>query len=277
MKKGITLRVAYINNKRAMCWCPFHKDNHPGGNPSFEVTMEGEFEGKYYCHGCGKAGQLTKLVMEQLKAQPTKTANNKVITNINWKELNDGYASTYFFMKDKKKPFDVSLNILTLISCGWDGEAWTFPFRLPNYDIIGIQRRFPDGFKCAVDGTRNGLFLTEMEPTSNLFITEGISDMATMLDMGYFTIARPNNDSCNDMIEEYIKYHLPSSSGSRVFIISDNDDAGIKGSEKLAELLDLSMHNILTPLEKDIREHRNKLGTEATKLWINERINYDYY
>lgn len=42
-----------------MWWCPFHHDNHPGGEPSLAVTPD---TGTFYCFGCGATGDVIDWV-----------------------------------------------------------------------------------------------------------------------------------------------------------------------------------------------------------------------
>ncbi len=272
----MNLKVSKITDKRAYCYCPYHKDN----NPSFEITLSGEHVGEYYCHGCGKAGTLTKLVLDQLLSHKGKMKKD-VVNAVDWEELNKLYGNEWFWMKEPKpRPFDVGLTTLIFVDMGWDGEAYTFPMRNEKNEIIGIQRRFPDGFKCMVDGSRLGLFIPQIsfDPGQAILITEGVSDLCTVLELGGQGIGRPNNDTCLEMVlpcllgkdldEETVK--------SRLFIISDNDAPGIKGSIQLAELLGLKGTRILLPETKDVRGMKEEKGFEYTQQWLEASINANY-
>lgn len=263
------LKIKYINDKRAMAYCinPKHKDN----NPSLEITLTGEHTGDYYCHGCGISGTLTKSVLQQILSRKMYSKEDKRTNPINWKELSDKYSTDYPNMV-RSKPFNVSQYVLELLGCGWDGEAFTFPFTNEDDEIIGIQRRFPDGFKCCIDGSRLGLFIPKLlfsDPTI-LIICEGVSDTATVLDMSYPAIGRPNNDSCNEMVLSWLTNHKIK---FNIYIMADNDEAGITGANKLSELLELPKHHIIYPMSgKDIRASVESRGKENIQKWLGEQI-----
>lgn len=274
------LQIKYINDKRAFAHCPNHEDK----NPSFEITLQGEYTGHYFCHSCGVSGELTKPILHQILSRKVKGKDDHRTNPINWKELSDKYVNDYFWMKQKDKPFDVDFYYLTLISCGWDGEAFTFPMVNSEEEIIGIPRRFPDGFKCMVEGSRLGLIIPKINYAISqpLFICEGISDTATVLDMGYSAIGRPNNDACLDMVKEWIIKHfcyidvMPPeliTTNGPIYVIADNDSPGIKGANQLSELLELSQHHIIYPMGgKDIRDSVKNHGKEQIQKWLKEQI-----
>lgn len=267
----MNLKLTKITDKRAYGYCPFHKDT----NPSFEVTLEGKHFGEYYCHGCHKAGKLTKPVMDQVLSHRGKVKKHAV-NPVDWEELNKQYGNEWFWMKDPKpSPFVSSLPVLIFLDMGWDGEAFTFPTRNENNEIIGMQRRFPDGFKSMVDGSRIGLFIPQItfDPEQTILITEGISDLATVLECGYQGIGRFNDDAGQDIVTAWISKQ--NFSTNNIYIISDNDKAGINGSMRLAKELNMSELNaghILMPTTKDIRQLKEEQGIESVTNWLKENI-----
>ena len=62
----MTIKPVHIGRNSAWCLCinPEHKEKHP----SMEITLTGEYEGRCYCHGCGRVYQLSKPEVEKLKA-----------------------------------------------------------------------------------------------------------------------------------------------------------------------------------------------------------------
>jgi len=106
-----------------------------------------------------------------------------------------------------------------------------------------------------------------------LFICEGFSDTAVMVDMGFQAIGKYNAlHKLNKKIIDQIKRF------KRVFIISDNDECGRKGTWELAGKLqpggNLEVVKGIYPLPsvKDIREMYLKEGKGETKTWILEQI-----
>ena len=270
------LKITSITNSHAYAWCPFHNDNHPGGKPSLEIKLEGEHYGEYYCFGCGKAGKLTNPVMSKIVAHKKIKKVDKRVSEINWSALSGDYEFNFFdrLIKDpQNKPFNVGTASLHDLSCGWDGEAWTFPTRNDKNEIIGIQRRFKDGFKSMVEGSRLGLFIPQIlfDPALPVIICEGASDTASVLDIGYQALGRPNNQYGNEIVFDFLGpiYEL---NVDLWYIMADNDEAGIKGATQLAKELMIEENHILIPMEKDIRKHIEKIGQKGTQIWIDERL-----
>jgi hypothetical protein len=225
-----------LTSKRAYISCPYHKDK----TPSLVITLEGEHTGKWYCFSCGRAGQLTKRQLEGLlKKKPKRQKPDE----IDWEKLVMEYRDRY-----SGQPFPVQHWISEALLVGWDGEAWTFPMRNYKNEIIGIQRRFPDGFKCCVNGSMNGLFVPQTSLAEPIYITEGASDLCYLLNIGRYGIGRIN---CR-MIDEVVDW-LNHNKIKDVIIVADNDPPGQKGALKLANILDCF---IWTPTKgKDLREY----------------------
>ncbi len=114
---------------------------------------------------------------------------------------------------------------------GYDGKAFTFPMRDEKCKIIGIRRRFGDGYKKAITGSQNGLFIPAgLSSDKPLFITEGPTDTASALDLGFDAVGRPNCDSKIEMTVRFAR-------GRKIVIICDNDLPGRDGAKKLAKEL----------------------------------------
>lgn len=148
---------------------------------------------------------------------------------------------------------------LKRLRVGWDGEAYTFPMSNAESQIIGIRRRFPDGRKLSLTGSKTGLFIpADLSPEGLFLICEGSTDTAAALDLGFAAIGRPNCNSCVDMTARFGK-------GRKIVIIGDNDppkedgrQPGKDGAEKLAGklLLHCSSVKIIYPPDgiKDLRQ-----------------------
>ena len=125
----------------------------------------------------------------------------------------------------------VSAASLNRLNIGWDGKAYTFPMFNDFGKIIGIRRRFTNGYKVSVKGSKTGLFIPCHLPSNGLLlICEGSTDTAAALDLGFAAAGRPNCNSRIKMVSRFVK-------GREVVIISDNDDVGRAGAEKLAAKL----------------------------------------
>ncbi len=125
----------------------------------------------------------------------------------------------------------VSAASLDRLSVGWDGEAFAFPMRDADGQVIGIRRRFSSGKKVCVPGSRNGLFIPEgLTGKGVLVICEGPTDCAAALDLGFEAIGRPN---CNSKVRMTVRY----AGGREAIVVADNDVVGIAGARILADAL----------------------------------------
>jgi hypothetical protein len=94
----------------------------------------------------------------------------------------------------------LSVESLIALKIGWSAHhrAWSFPMTDAAGAVLGIRLRRANGFKFAVQGGHEGLFIpATIRNTDNgtLFICEGPTDTAAFLDMGFNpVIGRP---SCN--------------------------------------------------------------------------------
>ncbi|RKY05960.1 MAG: hypothetical protein DRP56_08270, partial [Planctomycetota bacterium] len=80
----------------------------------------------------------------------------------------------------------VTANSLKRLNVGWDGEAFCFPMSDERSTIIGIRRRFGNGRKFCITGSKNGLFIPEgIEQAERVVICEGPTDCAAALDLGW--------------------------------------------------------------------------------------------
>jgi hypothetical protein len=114
---------------------------------------------------------------------------------------------------------------------GWDGSAWTFCMS----DGSGsVRRRFPNGKKASVKGSKAGLFVpAELTGSGPLLLTEGPTDAAAAMDLSFDAIGRPNCNLAMAMTVRVVRNR------DEIVIVADNDSAGKTGAEKLAGTLAL--------------------------------------
>ncbi len=133
----------------------------------------------------------------------------------------------------------VSTQSLRRLRIGWDGKAYTFGMSNNFGKIIGIRRRFPNGRKVSLTGSKTGLFIpTDLSPEGLLLICEGTTDTAAALDLDFAAIGRPN---CNSKIEMTAK---AARGRTEIVIVGDNDTQGRAGAKKLADALVLHYPNV---------------------------------
>jgi len=147
-----------------------------------------------------------------------------------------------------------------MLNVGWDGKAFTFPMSNDFSQIIGIRRRFPNGQKVSLKGSKTGLFIPCDLPAGGLLLLcEGPSDTAAALDLGFAAVGRPNSNSRTDMVLRFAK-------GRDIVVVGDNDkdDAGKKGAEKLAAKLALHCPSVKTIFPPD--------GIKDLRQWLNSGL-----
>ncbi|MFX0194890.1 MAG: hypothetical protein ACFFCW_02115 [Candidatus Hodarchaeota archaeon] len=146
----------------------------------------------------------------------------------------------------------VSVQSLERLNVGWDSKAYTFPMSNDFGKVIGIQRRFLNGSKVSVKGSKSGLFVPSDLPSNGLLLVcEGATDTAAALDLGFAAIGRPNCNSKTNLVSSFVERR-------DAVVISDDDCAGKTGAEKLAKVLTLycSSVKVIYPPEgvKDLRQ-----------------------
>jgi len=192
---------------------------------------------------CGDAGYLHILRNRHNGHYRHKSHVNKrlLVTNVpignsrsrDFRQLVEHYKQ--LLTDDKLNSLAIVLGVsavsLNRLNIGWDDKAYTFPMSNDFGKIIGIRRRFTNGYKVSVKGSKTGLFVPCNLPSNGLLLVcEGPTDTAAALDLGFAAAGRPNCNSRITMVSRFVK-------GREVVIISDNDDVGRAGAEKLAAKL----------------------------------------
>jgi len=174
---------------------------------------------------------------------------------INWQILQDFYESQYVDRVGEH----------SIIGEGWDGEAQTFPLYDSELNLTGIQRRFPDGSKRMIKGSKSGIFRSHpfVPNRSPIFICEGATDTKVALHLGFNAIGRLSCNSNKKIICELVKKYPDW----KLVIIADNDDVGRAGAKKLSEtLFDIGRPaDIVVPFHKDLRVWFEKEGGTSVK------------
>jgi len=183
------------------------------------------------------------------------------------------------------KDLGVSVASLVQLQVGFDGKGWLFPMRDGYNKIVGIRVRMKNK-KFAVKGSKNALFRpvrVKAESDNMLFICEGPTDTAALLDLGFDAIGRA---SCNTGAE-----HIKTMTGqfNRTIVIMADTDApttlpggrvcypGIEGGLRLAKELKgctQSIRVIKPPNYKDIRLWYRNGATKAMVLALVENSRF---
>lgn len=168
----------------------------------------------------------------------------------------------------------VSAHSLRRMTIGWAERfnAFSFPMRWPTGEpvppVVGIRLRCPTtGRKWAVAGSRAGLFIPRpLGESDPLIVTEGPTDCAAVLDVGFEAIGRPSAFGYEDAVRIV-------ATARDVVIVADQGEAGINGAKKLAEWIKRatkSLKVILPPWRKDLREWRRNGASRNSVMEVIE-------
>lgn len=136
-------------------------------------------------------------------------------------------------LADLATELGVDVAALDALAVGLDelgGSTW--PMRDHLGRMIGIRRR-SHGEKRAIRGSRNGLFVPDVAETTRVVVTEGESDCAAALSLGFFAIGRPGCQGGGELLSRWIGCRADRD----LAIVADVDEVGRRGAASLASLL----------------------------------------
>lgn len=172
----------------------------------------------------------------------------------------------------------VSDTSLARLECGWSytEDAYTFPMRNGLGELIGISLRGRNGTKWAIPGSKLGLFIPYNLTTDGpIFMPEGASDTAALLDLGLNAVGRPQALIRGERLEQVrVLMDTPLLKGRPLAVVADNDpkhDVGWTGAHELAMAMARQVRSvkILEPIGcKDIREWVRNGIRQGTLLTI---------
>lgn len=229
----------------------------------------------------GDAGWLHKLTPDQRPAKRYVAKPKKQAPPPDFYMLTQRYLMTVTGFDRLSKELGVSVSSLQRLQVGWKAKpiAYAFPMRDGGNRIVGIRLRLPSGKKFAVAGSKNALFWpvgVKADSKNLLFICEGPTDTAALLDLGFDAIGRASCNTGAGYIKTMIGKH-----NRQVVIVSDKDGPkdkpgggvfypGIEGARRLAadiKAVVRSVRVIKPPHNKDIREWYQS-GATAAKVMI---------
>jgi DNA primase len=138
-------------------------------------------------------------------------------------------------------------------------------------NILGIRLRRPNGFKFAVTGGREGLFLPTAESTDQrLLICEGPTDTAALLDLGFgAVVGRPSCTGGVKLLLELAQRRRPA----EVIIVADADEPGQRGANNLASVLVAHVSKVLViQPPAGIKDARDWLRASADRRTVEQAI-----
>lgn len=268
--------------------CVFHKGD---SEPSMVVNKTDPYRLWYRCWACNANGSPKyfathylghdpKLIDSQIEPCSDAITILKERYKMNW-ETKRGCPLNHIPDEEKRLAEMVGVSVETIrkFSIGIKDDKYLIPMYDEN-GICGISTRFYEfnslvGWVCekrCIKGSHHGWFAPANPiyrrefPT---FITEGWSDTAIILEMGFQAMGRFN--------ALHTAIH-PDWDEGRIYIVSDTDECGLKGSQKLQRLiggkiiLPQTLHGVTQHYWKDIREMYLNEGKEQTKQWLESQL-----
>jgi hypothetical protein len=164
----------------------------------------------------------------------------------------------------------VSVQSLERLGVGWsiDRNAWAFPMLDASMHVRGIRMRTPAGRKFAITGGREGLFIPRDLAGPKIFVCEGPTDTAALLDLGLAAIGRPSCLGGVQLIVELLQArHAAGETVTQLVIVADGDTPGQRGAEQLAGVARIycPIVQVITPPTgiKDARAWKHAGATAA--------------
>jgi hypothetical protein len=219
---------------------------------------------------CGEAGHLHILRDTGPTWSPSVrrielSARRQCESSIDFGKLaNDFRAAVVPGALDKlAQSLGVSTQSLHRLGVGWAAQhnAWAFPMQTAAGAVVGIRLRRPDGRKLSIRGGHEGLFIPDNIGGGQLYITEGASDCAALLDLGFSAVGRPSCSGGVKLLVDLVQRLRPA----QVAIVADADKPGQDGADRLASVLAAYCVDvrIITPPAgvKDVREWKRSGAT----------------
>ena len=227
---------------------------------------------------CGHArdsfqGRFFNVSAGEWTPPPETVKTVRTDPEINWEalQLDLAAAMTPGLRRKHARLIGVSESSLIRLRAGFhDSRSVSFPMRWAKGDIGGIRLRCEDGFKFAVRGSRNLMFVPDnFNRFGDVVVCEGPTDTAAGIDIGLNIVGRASALTCR---EELFKICQNAKS---VVIVRDADEVGLRGAEQVASDLHRAHIpvKIIRPLgNKDLRSWKTNGLTPA--LFASVCVNY---
>jgi hypothetical protein len=217
--------------------CPFHDDD----KPSLSVNTSKE---NFYCHACQETGRVTKLLSKVLDYP-------EVIVQDELRELEDlkplqidsilqhrliEHEKLMEYLKNERNWTNETVHDLRL---GWDGKRITIPILNIFGDIVNVRQ-----YKPRAEDRQPKVLNTKGYGKARLYGLENLKiDVATVVlvegEPDYITArsygipAVTNTAGAGTFNGHWARWFT----GKQVYVVYDNDKAGISGSNKAARAL----------------------------------------
>ena len=253
-------------------WCLVSKDDphSPSKVLCARVESEVRFGDAGWLHVSGEDSRKSKAPFHRIRLRVRSTEKE-----IDFESLCGRFraALNRISLEGLAEQLGLSLGSLERLHIGWastnalrvantecrESGAWTFPMSEADGRICGTRLRTKRGFKYAVAGSRQGLFVPSgLDARERLLVAEGLTDTAALLDLGFHAVGIPSCNTGFKQVKELIlKFKI-----MRVVVVADADDVGIRGAHQLAMSLRIYCANVRVLIPPR--------GAKDIRQWINE-------
>lgn len=254
--------------------CPFHSEK----SPSFTVHPAKQF---YKCFGCGKSGDVISFLMEH-----ERLSFNQAVLTLSAKTNIEAENDVQRFEKPVPRLEKLPANVInwfeerkisnnTLLRLGVTYSAEWMPKNQTKEEVICFNYKRNDelfnikyrsfrhkDFRLNKDSEVSLYNIDALKGETNAVIVEGEIDVLACHESGvYNTVGLPGSQMVNKINLQDIA-HI-----QRFILFCDNDAAGIKATEDLADLLGRYRCSVVKFPEdcKDANEILIKFGPDAVK------------
>jgi len=249
------LEIVHENEDELTAFCCFHNDT---GRPNMILNKSGEFAGQYRCWACGAHGPISDLGLERevKKTRRKKKKSPREMWSI-WAEY--PYAEEWIVPTKHLRDYGVKWN--------QEESCWLCPMLNAKGQICGLQRRFKNGRKICVSGSKLGVFATSTPLQELLVICEGLSDTLAAANLGFDAIGRPSAN----VVKPVVNWIYENFTGDiQLVIVSDGKEIERDWAMRLqTDLLNMGYNTTVHfPTHKDLSED---IEAGLADSWI-ERI-----
>lgn len=287
LSKGLNLKQGDDNNVHTSCWfC--NEDEHKRGRLYINVDEDQEPLGLFMCHLCGETGAINKI--RKHFGDPVLKDEEENYTPKSM--LLDDAADFYFdCLADNEDAFGylrhergLEVETIQTFRLGYAGgglikylksKGYALPEMVQSglvndkgqeffqnhitipYIVAGrvVQirgRSIGDGQTKYMTPPGNKAMLFNTDSTwgaDRIVICEGEFDAIVLDQLGYSAVGVAGAQSWKDSFADYMK------DAKTVFVVFDNDKAGVQGAEKVAKALDGKSRMVMMP---DVEDDGNK-------------------
>ena len=142
-------------------------------------------------------------------------------------------------------------------------KEYLFPMLRGRDKVVGVRIRNKTGGKFSIKGSKNGLFVpNNFRDEGVVYICEGESDAMALHSCYLNVVGRPSCNSCEKIIKELVE-------DRDVVICLDQDEAGRKGAEKLAQYLKIHC--------KSVKMFEAPDGINDMREWVNTHGRHELF